>query len=76
MNMMVLSRASHKVHDNILNKTYSFEIINKEYGVSRKDIATLSKISISQVNNILRLNKLSENALNLLKKDKILVWKW
>lgn len=68
---LVLSRATHKVHDNILNKTYSFEIINKEYGVSRKDIATLSKISISQVNNIIRLNKLSKNALNLLKKDKI-----
>lgn len=68
---LVLARSSHKVQDNILNKTYIYEIINKEYGVSRKDIATISKISLSQVNNIMRLNNLGENALDLLKRDKI-----
>lgn len=68
---LVLSRASHKVHDNILNKTYAFEIITKEYGVSRKDIATISKISISQVNNIMRLKNLNQDAIIALKKDKI-----
>ena len=68
---LVLSRASHKVHDNILNKTYAFEIITKEYGVSRKDIATISKTSISQVNNIMRLKNLNHEATSALKKDKI-----
>lgn len=68
---LVLSRATHKLHDNILNKAYAFEILTKEYNVSRKDIATISNISISQVNNIMRLKNLSPNALQALKKEKI-----
>ena len=68
---LVLSRATHKLHDNILNKTYAFEIITKEYNVSRKDIALISKISISQVNNIMRLSNLNSEVKNALKKEKI-----
>lgn len=68
---LVLSRATHKVHDNILNKTYAFEILTKEYGVSRKDIAHICKISISQVNNIMRLRNLNEEATSALRKDRI-----
>lgn len=68
---LVLSRATHKLHDNILNKTYSFEILTKEYNVSRKDIALISKISISQVNNIMRLRNLNSEVKNALKKEKI-----
>ena len=68
---LVLSRATHKLHDNILNKTYAFEIITKEYNVSRKDIALISKISISQVNNIMRLRNLNSEVKNALKKEKI-----
>ena len=68
---LVLSRANHKLHDNILNKTYAFETLTKEFNVSRKDIAKISKISISQVNNIMRLRNLSQEALNALKKEKI-----
>lgn len=68
---LVLSRATHKLHDNILNKTYAFEIITKEYNVSRKDIALISKISISQVNNIMRLRNLNSEVKQALKKEKI-----
>lgn len=68
---LVLSRATHKLHDNILNKTYAFEIITNEYNVSRKDIALISKISISQVNNIMRLRNLNSEVKQALKKEKI-----
>ena len=68
---LVLSRATHKLHDNILNKTYAFEILTQEYNVSRKDIAKISKISLSQVNNIMRLRNLGPEALQALKKEKI-----
>ena len=68
---LVLSRATHKLHDNILNKTYAFEILTQEYNVSRKDIAKISKISLSQVNNIMRLRNLGPDALQALKKEKI-----
>ena len=68
---LVLTRATHILHDNILNKTYAFEILTKEYHVSRNDIATISNISISQVNNIMRLKNLSDQAINALKKEKI-----
>ena len=68
---LVLSRATHKLHDNILNKTYAFEILTKEYNVSRKDIALISKISISQVNNIMRLRNLNNEVVHALRKEKI-----
>lgn len=68
---LVLSRASHKLHDNILNKTYAFTILNQEYNVSRKDIAMISKISLSQVNNIMRLKNLSDDVITLIKKDRL-----
>lgn len=68
---LVLSRATHKRHDNILNKTYVFTILTEEYNVSRKDIAMISKISISQVNNIMRLKKLSSDVISLIKKDRL-----
>ncbi len=68
---MVLSRGNKKLHDNILNKTYSYRILINEYHVSRKDIATVSKCSVSQVNNILRLENLDEEVKIALKKEKI-----
>lgn len=68
---LVLSRATHKRHDNILNKTYVFTILTEEYNVSRKDIAMISKISISQVNNIMRLKNLSSDVISLIKKDRL-----
>ena len=68
---LVLSRSSQKSRDNILNKTQVFQTLVSEYGVSRNDIATISKISLSQVNNIMRLNNLSSEVKNSLKKDKI-----
>lgn len=68
---LVLSRAAQKTNDNILNRTYIFDILVNEYNVSRKDIAKISKISLSQVNNILRLRNLSEDVVAALKKEKI-----
>lgn len=68
---LVLSRSSQKSHDNILNKTNVYQTLVNDYGVSRKDIATISKVSLSQVNNIMRLNNLSNEVKNVLKKDKI-----
>lgn len=68
---LVLSRSTHKLHDNILNKTYAFKIISDEYNVSRKDIAMISKISISQVNNIMRLSNLSDEIIQQIKKEKL-----
>ena len=68
---MVLSRGHKKLHDNILNKTYTYQIITKEYHIPRKDIALVSKQSISQVNNILRLDNLDEEVKIALKKEKI-----
>ena len=68
---LILNRSSHKLHDNILTKTYTFLILTDEYHVSRKDIATISKISIPQVNNIIRLDKLSSDVKSALKREKI-----
>lgn len=68
---MILSRGNKKLHDNILNKTYAYEILTKEYHVSRKDIALISKASVSQVTNILRLINLDEEVIIALKKSKI-----
>ena len=68
---MILSRGHKKLHDNILNKTYTYRILINEYHVSRKDIATVAKCSISQVNNILRLENLDEEVKLALKKEKI-----
>jgi len=68
---MILSRGNKKQHDNILNKTYSYRILISEYHVSRKDIATVSKSSVSQVANILRLENLDEEVKIALKKEKI-----
>ena len=42
-----------------------------EYNVTRKDIALISKSSVSQVTNILRLSNLDEEVLIALKKEKI-----
>lgn len=68
---MVLSRGNKKLHDNIINKTYSYQILTQEYHVSRKDIAMISKTSVSQVTNILRLDNLDEEVKIALKKEKI-----
>ena len=68
---LILSRGNKKQHDNILNKTYSYEILIRDYGVTRKDIALISKSSVSQVTNILRLSNLDEEVLIALKKEKI-----
>jgi ParB family chromosome partitioning protein len=68
---MVLSRGHKKLHDNILNKTYSYRILINDYHVSRKDIAIVAKCSVSQVNNILRLENLDEEVKIALKKEKI-----
>ena len=68
---LVLSRGNKKQHDNILNKTYAYEILTRDYHVSRKDIALISKTSVCQVTNILRLSKLDEEVILALKKDKI-----
>lgn len=68
---MVLSRGHKKLHDNILNKTYSYHILINDYHVSRKDIAIVAKCSVSQVNNILRLENLDEEVKIALKKEKI-----
>lgn len=68
---MILSRGHKKLHDNILNKTYSYRILINEYHVSRKDIAMIAKCSVSQVNNILRLENLDEEVKLALKKEKI-----
>lgn len=68
---MILSRGHKKMHDNILNKTYSYRILINEYHVSRKDIAIVAKCSVSQVNNILRLESLDEEVKLALKKEKI-----
>lgn len=68
---MILSRGNKKLHDNILNKTYAYQILTKDYGVSRKDIALISKSSVSQVTNILRLANLDEEVRIALKKEKI-----
>jgi len=68
---MILSRGNKKLHDNILNKTYAYRILISEYHVSRKDIATVSKSSVSQVANILRLENLDEEVKIALKKEKI-----
>lgn len=68
---MILSRGNKKLHDNILNKTYAYQILIDEYNVSRKDIALISKSSVSQVTNILRLVNLDEEVRIALKKEKI-----
>lgn len=68
---MVLSRGHKKLHDNILNKTYTYLTLTKDYHVKRSDIALISKQSISQVNNILRLATLDEEVKLALKKEKI-----
>ena len=68
---LILSRGNKKLHDNILNKTYTYQILIDEYNVTRKDIALISKSSVSQVTNILRLSNLDEEVLIALKKEKI-----
>lgn len=68
---MILSRGNKKLHDNILNKTYAYQILTNDYHVSRRDIALISKSSVSQVTNILRLANLDEEVKIALKKEKI-----
>lgn len=68
---LILSRGNKKLHDNILNKTYAYQILIDDYNVTRKDIALISKSSVSQVTNILRLSNLDEEVLIALKKEKI-----
>lgn len=68
---LILSRGNKKLHDNILNKTYVYQILTRDYNVTRKDIALISKSSISQVTNILRLANLDEEVISALKKEKI-----
>ena len=68
---MILSRGNKKLHDNILNKTYAYQILTRDYNVTRKDIALISKSSVSQVTNILRLANLEEEVRIALKKEKI-----
>lgn len=68
---LILNRSASKLHDNILTKTSTFNILTKEFHVLRKDIALISKISISQVNNIIRLDKLPIEVKQAIKKEKI-----
>lgn len=68
---MILSRGHKKLHDNILNKTYTYRILINDYKIKRSDIALVAKCSVSQVTNILRLENLDEEVKLALKKEKI-----
>lgn len=45
-------------HDCVLVKTYAFSILKNKYNYNLNDLSKMSSLSISQVRNILRLDKL------------------
>lgn len=57
--------------ENILNKAYTYKAASTIYNISRSDLALLSKQSVSQIANSLRILSLEPEVIDLIKEEKI-----
>ena len=69
--IMIVHRLKSYSNENILNKAYIYSNILKHYPLSRKELASLMGISVSQITNTLRLLNLSDTLKKALREDKL-----
>lgn len=71
MLLIVIERLRTFKDENILNKANIYDQILKLYKITRKELAALLGVSISQITNTLRILKLNENIKKALKEEKL-----